>query len=75
MELINTTRLVCGFTMATDGTGRERIVVVAKGTYGIPENPAAELALLPDQACLIMTDSLPVRPEHRLWPTKTTSPR
>jgi hypothetical protein len=56
MELVNTTNLVAGYTMATDKTGRESLVVVAKGTIGIPDRPDSELALLDEQVPLVTGD-------------------
>lgn len=56
MELINATKLVAGYTIATDKTGREWLVVVAKGTYGIPDHPDLEPQLLEEQFPLVMSD-------------------
>ena len=56
MNLINATKLLTGCTGATDKTGREHLVVVAKGTYGIPFEPGVDVALLDDQVALFMTD-------------------
>jgi hypothetical protein len=56
MQLINATKLAAGYTMATDKTGREWLVVVAKGTYGIPSSPDREPPLLEEQVPLVMTD-------------------
>jgi hypothetical protein len=56
MNLVNATGLVAGYTMATDKTGREWLVVVAKGTYGIPDHPEDEPVLLQEQVPLVMTD-------------------
>lgn len=56
MELLNTTRLVAGYTTSTDKVGREWLVVVAKGTYAIPDRPEREPQLLEDQRPLVMTD-------------------
>jgi hypothetical protein len=62
MNLVNATKLVAGYTMATDKTGREWLVVVAKGTYGIPDRPDHEPALLEEQAPLVMTDEFTGEP-------------
>jgi len=77
MELVNTTRLVAGYTMATDKSGREWLVVVAKGTYGIPVHPEREPALLDAQVPLVMTDVFTGEPgasallyEHDFAPVK-----
>ncbi len=56
MNLVNATKLVAGYTMATDKNGREWIVVVAKGTYGIPDDADDEPPLLLEQVPLVMTD-------------------
>jgi hypothetical protein len=56
MNLVNTTKLVAGHTTSTDKTGREWLVVVAKGTYDIPEYPDREPALLEEQVPLVMAD-------------------
>jgi len=56
MNLVNATKLVAGYTLATDKTGREWLVVVAKGTYGIPDHPDRASALLAEQIPLVTTD-------------------
>jgi len=56
MNLVNKTKLVAGYTMATDRTGREWVVAVAKGTYGFPERPDRSPVLLEEQAPLVETD-------------------
>ena len=45
MELINATKFTAGYTLGMDPDGRERVVVVVKGTY---ELPTSELALQPN---------------------------
>lgn len=62
MELVNKTRLVGGYTTSTDKTGREWLVVVAKGTYGIPDHPGHPPRLLEQQVPLIMADEFPGEP-------------
>lgn len=62
MELVNKTRLVAGYTTSTDKTGREWLVVVAKGTYGIPDHPGHPPRLLEQQVPLIMADVFPGEP-------------
>ena len=42
--------------MSTDKTGRDWLVVVAKGTYGIPDHPDREPELLLQQVPLVMAD-------------------
>lgn len=64
MELVNKTRLVGGYTASTDKTGREWLVVVAKGTYGIPDHPGQTPRLLEQQLPLIMADVFPGEPSE-----------
>lgn len=56
MHLINATKLQAGYTTGTDKNGREWLIVVAKGTYGIPEQSDCEPPLLEEQQPLVMTD-------------------
>lgn len=56
MELINATKLIAGYTMSTDKTGRESLLVVAKGAYGIPDQPNRKPFLLEEQVPLTMVD-------------------
>jgi hypothetical protein len=56
MELMNKTPLIGGYTTSTDKNGREWLVVVAKGTYGIPEHCDHEPRLLEQQVPLVMAD-------------------
>jgi hypothetical protein len=56
MELVNPTRLVAGYTVATDKQGRESLVVVAKGSYGIPSHPSEAPRLLDTPCPLVTTD-------------------
>ena len=56
MELINAARMIADYTMATDKDGREWVVVVAKGTYGIPDHPDREPVPLKEQVPLITRD-------------------
>lgn len=62
MNLVNATKLVAGYTMATDKTGREWLVVVAKGTYGIPDHPNHPPELLTEQVPLVTTDAFTGEP-------------
>jgi len=62
MELINRSRLMGGYTTSTDKTGREWLVVVAKGTYGIPGHPSHEPRLLEHQVPLTTADVFPGDP-------------
>jgi hypothetical protein len=56
MNLVNATKLIADYTMATDKTGREWLVVVAKGTYGIPDHPDRVPELLAEQIPLVTAD-------------------
>lgn len=56
MNLVNATKLVAGYTMATDKFGREWLVIVAKGTYDIPNHPDQEPVLHEEQVPLVMRD-------------------
>jgi hypothetical protein len=62
MNLVNATNLAAGYTMATDKTGREWLVVVAKGTYGIPDQSDREPRLLDEQVPPVMTDEFTGEP-------------
>jgi hypothetical protein len=56
MELVNATRMVAGYTMGVEPSGRELLVVAVKGTFQIPAEPAARLQLHPEQVPLVMSD-------------------
>jgi hypothetical protein len=56
MELINSTRMVAGFTMGMEPSGRELLVVVVKGTFRIPDDQGATLRLHEEQLPLNMSD-------------------
>lgn len=55
MELINSTRLIAGYTMGLEPSGRELLVVVVKGTFKIPLN-GEPVRLAEEQAPLVMAD-------------------
>ena len=55
MELINSTRMVTGFTMGMEPSGRELLVVVVKGTFRIPAQSGA-LKLHEEQVPLVTSD-------------------
>ena len=55
MELVNATGMVAGYTMGLDPNGRERIVVVIKGTFAISEG-GGDLLLADEQRPLVMAD-------------------
>lgn len=56
MELINATRMLVGSTLAVDPAGRELLVVVVKGTFRIPEESGARIAMHEEQVPLVMSD-------------------
>jgi hypothetical protein len=56
MELINSTRMVAGYTMGMEPSGRELLVVVIKGTFRIPTEADAPLRLHEEQVPLVMSD-------------------
>ena len=56
MELINSTRMLAGYTMGMEPSGRELLVVVVKGTFRIPTEPGAPLRLQEEQVPLVMSD-------------------
>jgi hypothetical protein len=56
MELINSTRMLAGYTMGMEPSGRELLVVVIKGTFRIPTEPGTSLRLQEEQVPLVMSD-------------------
>lgn len=56
MELINSTRMVAGYTMGMEPSGRELLVVVVKGTFRIPAHSGEPLRLHEEQQPLVMSD-------------------
>ncbi|RZL67844.1 MAG: DUF2169 domain-containing protein [Variovorax sp.] len=59
MHLINATRMVAGYNMGMEPSGRELLVVVIKGTFRLPgpDAPAGHFALHEEQAPLVMADT------------------
>src|SRR5579864_6902793 len=57
MELINATRMVAGYTMGMEPSGRELLVVVVKGTFRTPTERGARLQLAEEQVPLVMSDT------------------
>lgn len=55
MELINATRMIAGYTMGMEPSGRERLVVVVKGTFRIPDGQEA-IRLDDEQVPLVTSD-------------------
>lgn len=56
MELINATRMFVDFTMGTEVSGRESLVVVIKGTFVLP-GPGEQARLHDEQLPLVMADT------------------
>ena len=56
MELINATRMVAGYNMGLEVSGRELLVVVIKGTFVLPK-PGEQVRLADEQLPLIMADT------------------
>jgi hypothetical protein len=55
MELINATRMVAGYTMGMEPSGRELLVVVVKGTFELP-GEGEQVRLADEQVPLVMSD-------------------
>lgn len=61
MELINATRMVAGYTMGLEPSGRELLVVVIKGTFVLPKN-GEPVRLHDEQLPLVMADTFSGEP-------------
>lgn len=61
MELINATRMVAGYNMGLEPSGRELLVVVIKGTFVLPK-PGEQVRLHDEQLPLIMADTFTGEP-------------
>jgi len=61
VELINATKMQAGYTLGMDPDGRERLVVVVKGTFRIPE-AKGEPELADEQVPLVMADEFTGEP-------------
>ena len=61
MELINATRMVAGYNMGLEPSGRELLVVVIKGTFVLPR-PGEQMRLADEQLPLIMADTFTGEP-------------
>ena len=61
MELINATRTAAGYTMGTEPSGRESLVVVVKGTFRLPA-PGEPVRLADEQAPLVLADTFTGQP-------------
>ena len=55
MELINATRMVAGYTMGLEPSGRELLVIAVKGTFVLPQE-GEPLLLADEQMPLVMSD-------------------
>jgi hypothetical protein len=66
MELVNATRMVAGYNMGLEPSGRELLVVVIKGTFRfpLPGEPADAFALHEEQLPLVMADTFTGEPGH-----------
>jgi hypothetical protein len=62
LELINATRMVTGYTMGIEASGRELLVVVIKGTFNLPRHPGETLTLADEQLPLVMADTFTGEP-------------
>ena len=64
MELVNATRMVTGYNVALDLSGRESLVVVIKGTFRFPAagEPSTAFALHDQQVPLVMADTFTGEP-------------
>lgn len=61
MELVNATRMVAGFNMGLEPSGRELLVVVVKGTFVLPK-PGESVRLHEAQVPLVMADTFTGEP-------------
>jgi hypothetical protein len=61
LELINATRMVAGYTMGLEPSGRELLVVVIKGTFVLPRSGEA-VRLHDEQLPLVMADTFSGEP-------------
>lgn len=64
MELINATRMIAGYTMGLEPSGRELLVVVIKGTFRFPRSgePPGHVALHDEQVPLVLADTFTGEP-------------
>ncbi|MEY2842577.1 MAG: hypothetical protein RI920_614, partial [Pseudomonadota bacterium] len=61
MELVNGTRMVAGYNMGLEPSGRELLVVVIKGTFVLPK-PGEQVRLHEAQLPLVMADTFSGEP-------------
>jgi hypothetical protein len=62
MNLVNPTKLLAAYTTSTAPDGRESVVVVAKGTYAIPDHDDEPPRLADEPMPLVMTDEFSGEP-------------
>lgn len=64
MELINATRMVAGYNLGVEPSGRESLVVIVKGTFRMPppDAPAGHFSLQEEQLPLVMADTFTGEP-------------
>ena len=62
MEIVNATKLIAGYTMGMDPSGRESIVVVVKGTFQIPAVADIEPRVADEQVPLVLADEFTGKP-------------
>src|SRR5262245_30317108 len=62
MNFQNRGMVQAGWTVGFESSGRELLVVVAKGTFVIPERPDVEPALADEQEPLVMADTFAGEP-------------
>ncbi len=56
MKLVNSTRMVTGYTMGLDPSGRELLVIAIKGTFRLPDQQGGRLELAQEQSPLTLSD-------------------
>jgi hypothetical protein len=61
MELINGTRMVAGYTIGLEPSGRELLIVAIKGTFHLPKT-GEDLKLHEEQLALVMADTFTGEP-------------
>jgi hypothetical protein len=62
LELINATRMVAGYNMGLEPSGRELLVVVIKGTFELPARRGDPVRLADEQLPLVMADTFTGEP-------------
>ncbi len=61
MDFVNATRMVAGYNMGIDPSGRESLVIVIKGSFALPK-PGEQVRLLDEQLPLVMADTFTGEP-------------